>query len=177
MKRRDFSKKLVGGVIGAGVAGSAKHGRLAAQAVRTPTKNTRMHVGGDYHSVAGADITGKENLEYNLRYGVKHLTVNMRSDSRDGAWDAADLKNMKDNCEKYGVTFEAIRMDDDYIRMSDGPKRDRRLETIKENIRKASHVGVRVITYHWRVIPIRRNRRVAGRGGVTYAGFKLEDNW
>ena len=36
-----------------------------------------MHVGGDYHYVAGgqgADITGKENLEFNLRHGAKHLT-------------------------------------------------------------------------------------------------------
>ena len=37
-----------------------------------------MHVGGDYHSVAGgphADMTGTANLEYNLRHGVKHLTA------------------------------------------------------------------------------------------------------
>ena len=34
--------------------------------------------GGDYHSVAGgpgADITGKANLEYNLRHGIRHLTA------------------------------------------------------------------------------------------------------
>ena len=44
-----------------------------------------MHVGGDYHSVVGGDITSKANLEYNLRYGVKHLTVVMRK-SAPGRW-------------------------------------------------------------------------------------------
>ena len=139
-----------------------------------------MHVGGNYHSVAGgrgADITGKENLEYNLRHGVKHLTARVRGRSEDGAWDLDRLKEMKDNCDKHGVIFEAIRMDDDYIRLRKGPERDRYVEAIAANIRKASRVGVKVITYHWRVIPIRRNRRVTGRGGATYAGFKLEDNW
>jgi len=58
-----------------------------------------------------------------------------------------------------------------------GSERDRRLEAIIGNIRKASQVGVKVITHHWTVIPIRRNARQAGRGGVTYAAFKLEDNW
>src|SRR5438094_1801632 len=38
-------------------------------------------------------------------------------------------------------------------------------------------LGVKVITYHWTVIPIRRNRRTTGRGGSTYAAFKLEDDW
>ena len=58
-----------------------------------------------------------------------------------------------------------------------GSERDRRLEAIIGNIQKASQVGVKVITHHWTVIPIRRNARQAGRGGVTYAAFKLEENW
>ena len=179
MRRRDFGKQLVG-VVGAGVAGSANVAAASARAARVPRKNALMHVGGDYHSVAGgrgADITGKENLEYNLRHGVKHLTAKVKTLSEDGAWDLDELKRMKANCDEHGVIFEAIRMEDDYIRMRKGPQRDRTVETIMENIRKASRVGVQVITYHFRVIPIRRNRRVAGRGGATYNGFKLEDNW
>jgi D-mannonate dehydratase len=74
-----------------------------------------MHVGGDYHSVAGgpgADTTAKANLEYNLRHGVKHLTAQVRKVGPGGAWDADELKKMKDNCDAAGMTFEAIRMDD-----------------------------------------------------------------
>lgn len=139
-----------------------------------------MHVGGDYHSVAGgrgADITGKENLEYNLRHGVKHLTATVSKISPDGAWDLDDLKRMRDNCDKYGVILEAIRMDSGYITLRKGPERDRRLEAIIGNIQKASQIGVKIITHHWTVIPIRRNERRPGRGGSTYSAFRLEDNW
>ena len=38
-------------------------------------------------------------------------------------------------------------------------------------------MGAKIITYHWTVIPIRRNRQTKGRGNVTYAGFQLEENW
>jgi len=34
-----------------------------------------MYVGGDYHSIMGGDIASLQNIEYNLRHGVKHLTV------------------------------------------------------------------------------------------------------
>jgi len=173
MKRREFGKKIVGGAIAAGVAGSP------ASAI-VPKKNTLMHAGADYHSVAGgprADMTGKANLEYNLRHGVKHLTAQLRKVSEDGSWDLDELKRMKDNCDKAGFVFESIRMDSEYIMLRKGPERDRRLDTIIGNIQKASQVGVTVITHHWTLIPIRRNRQVTGRGGVTYAAFKLEDNW
>lgn len=181
MKRREFGGMVVGGVLAASVAASPGGGSTAAGQTGPPRrKNMLMHVGGDYHSVAGgpgADITDKENLEYNLRHGVKHLTVQVRKVSGYGAWDLDDLKRMRDNCERYGVILEAIRMDSQYILMPKGPERDRRLEAILGNIRKAAEVGVKIITYHWTVIPIRRNERRPGRGGSTYAAFKLEDNW
>jgi mannonate dehydratase len=136
-----------------------------------------MHVGGDYHSVAGPDIASRENLEYNLRYGVKHLTAQVRKRTPDGGWDPDELKRMRDACDKYGVMLEAIRMDAGYINQRPGAERDRELDNIIGNIQKASQVGVRIITYHWTVIPIRRNKQTRGRGGVTYAAFELEDNW
>ncbi|MGA2724449.1 MAG: mannonate dehydratase [Bryobacteraceae bacterium] len=182
IRRRDFGKTLVGGAVGAGIASGVNPEAALAQAGRAPKaeKNLLMHVGGDYHSVAGgpgADMTARANLEYNLRHGVKHLTAQVRKVGLDGAWDADELKRMKDNCDKAGMTFEAIRMDDDYIRLPKGPERDRKLDAIIGNIQKASEVGVKVITHHWTVIPIRRNSNVPGRGGVTYAAFKLEENW
>ncbi|MBI4877630.1 MAG: mannonate dehydratase [Acidobacteria bacterium] len=161
MQRREFGGTLVAGAIGAGA----------------PRRNSRMHAGGDYHSVAGAGIASKENLEYNLRFGVKHLTAQLRKRASGGGWDLDEMKRMRDDCEKSGVTLEAIRMDADYIALRPAPERDRELDIIAGNIRKAAQVGVQVITYHWTAIPIRRNRQTRGRGGVTYAGFKLEDNW
>jgi len=48
------------------------------------------------------------------------------------------MKRIKDNCDKYGVVLEAIRMDSDYIMLRKGPERDRMLESIMGNIQKAS---------------------------------------
>ena len=83
MKRRQFGGTLAGALVAAGDA-------APSQGARGPRKNTLMHVGGDYHSVAGgpgADITGKSNLEYNLRHGIKHLTAQVRGTGPDGAWN------------------------------------------------------------------------------------------
>jgi mannonate dehydratase len=136
-----------------------------------------MHVGGDYHSVLGPSITSKENLEYNLRHGVKHLTAQMRKLSPESGWSLDELEGMRESCGAHGVTLEALRMDADYIGLRPGAERDRELDVICGNIAKAAKVGVRVITYHWTAIPIRRNLKIPGRGGVTYAGFKLEPDW
>jgi hypothetical protein len=115
--RRTFGKSLVGGAVATGLASGVNPEAALAQAGRAPgaKKNLLMHVGGDYHSVAGgpgADTTAKANLEYNLRHGVKHLTAQVRKVGPGGAWDADELKKMKDNCDAAGMTFEAIRMDD-----------------------------------------------------------------
>jgi len=145
MRRREFGQKLATGVLGASVAGAASAGVAGAQTTRTPRKNTLMHVGGDYHSVAGgrgADMTGKANLEYNLRHGVKHLTAQVRGSSPDGAWDLDRLKRMRDNCDQQGVIFEAIRMDSAYIKLPKGTQRDRRLDSIIGNRRQGHHVSL-----------------------------------
>lgn len=168
MNRRQFAASAVSPLAAPALAPAA--------AAAKPRKNTLMHVGGDYHSVAGAGITSKENLEYNLRHGVSHLTAQMRNRG-DSGWDFDELRRMKDDCDRYGVQLEAIRMEPDYINLAPGAERDRQLNAILGNIEKASRVGVKYITYHWTVIPIRRNRQTKGRGGVTYAGFELEPNW
>jgi mannonate dehydratase len=177
IKRREFGKALAAGT---GAATISRSALAQSERAGTPRKNLLMHVGGDYHAIAGgsgADMTAKANLDYNLRHGVKHLTAQVRKVGPDGAWDADELKRMRDNCDKAGMTFEAIRMDSEYIMLPNGPERDRRLDAIVGNIQKASQVGVKVITHHWTVIPIRRNSQTPGRGGATYVAFKLEDNW
>ncbi|MHC4540308.1 MAG: hypothetical protein ACYS74_11070, partial [Planctomycetota bacterium] len=42
-------------------------------------------------------------------------------------------------CDKHGVILEAVRMEDDYIRLRKGLERDRMIETIQENIRGGLH--------------------------------------
>src|SRR3954464_12696131 len=127
MKRRQFGRTMAATV---GAASIGKRANLAATPPRTARRNTLMHVGGDYHSVAGGRITSRENLEYNLRHGVKHITAQMAERTEGAGWDPDELKRMRDNCDKYGVTFEAIRMDPRYITLRPGAERDRELDTI-----------------------------------------------
>src|SRR5262245_32757974 len=113
MKRREFAKSIAGGVFGAGVVGSVTPAPAHAAQEK---KNTLMHVGADYHSVAGTGgLTSKQNLEYNLRFGVKHLMPQVRKVAPDGTWDVDELTMMKDDCDKFGVEIEGLRMDADYI--------------------------------------------------------------
>jgi len=61
---------------------------------------------------------------------VKHLTAEVGK-RLQGAWDPDELKRMKDNCDKFGVALEAIRMNSDYInKLAKGPEREREIDTV-----------------------------------------------
>jgi mannonate dehydratase len=92
-------------------------------------------------------------------------------------WNLDLMKQWKADCDKSGKTWEAIRMDSSYIYFKPGAQRDRKIESVISDIKKASSVGVKVITMHWTLIPIRRNGHTDGRGGSSYHSFKLEENW
>ena len=185
MPRRDFARVVAGGVLGAGLAGPVRGAAAAEVTKPAPRKNTRHHVGGDYHCTLGDHWASKQNFEYHQRFGVKHLTSSTGAGEGGGAkaksgtndWDLDAMKRWKDACDRAGMVWEAIRMDSSYIYLPPGDARDRKLASILGNIQKASQVGVKVITMHWTLIPIRRNRQTPGRGGASYKGFKLEDDW
>ncbi len=179
--RRDFNKVLAGGAIGAGFLGTTPN--IAANKKSTiRVVNDKHHVGADYHVVMAEELLSwnkrqlqwatPRNFQYHGRYGVKHFTNIMR-----GKWNLDEMKRWKDSCDKEGVVWEAIRMDSGYIYHEPGTDRDKKLAEVIDNIQKASKVGVKVITMHWTLIPIRRNLRTPGRGGSSYLSFKLEENW
>jgi len=174
MARRDFAKVITTGMIGVGLTGTvAAMESVTSAPALIPKKNTLHHVGGDYHCVTGDHWTSKENIEFHLRYGVNHYTNIMNANE----WKIEDMKKWKDACDKGGMIWEAIRMDSSYIYLPPGAARDKKVAEIIENIKMASQVGVKIITMHWTLIPIRRNERTVGRGGSSYEAFKLEDNW
>lgn len=54
-----------------------------------------------------------------------------------GGWDPHELERMKNNCDKYGVVLEAIRMKSEYVnKLRKGPEREREIDIIVGNIRK-----------------------------------------
>lgn len=201
MQRREFGKTVLGTVAGLGLSNSSFAQTETARpgTPRAHKKNTKMHVSADYHVVAGPSFISKENFNYNLRYGVNHINpdpVRVQSGSappqekkagwgdfippegpQGGAFDLDGLKRMRDECDKMGMIIEGFRMDSGYIVMKPSPERDRKLDQVCENIRKAHAVGVGVISVHWTAIPIRRNGTQPGRGDSVYPSFKLESNW
>ena len=141
-----------------------------------------MHVGGDYHVVMADETlnyaqrqkqwTQVRNIQYHQRHGVRHLTNSM-----DGKWNMEEMMKWKEELDKLNMTWEAIRMDSGYIYARTLEERENKLLEVAENIKKASAVGVKVVTMHWTLIPIRRNGHTPGRGGSSYHSFKLEPDW
>ncbi len=190
MKRRDFAKLLVGGALGARLSTRAAAAPAPGPTALPPRTNTLHHVGGDYHCVFGDHWTDKKNFEFHQRQGVTSLSPSMDAGgdlssgtSHHGApppiepWNLDLMKRWKDACDRAGMRWEGIRMDSRYIYLKPGPERDRAVDVIIGNIEKASQVGVKLISHHWTMIPIRRNTNTPGRGGSRYRGFKLEENW
>jgi mannonate dehydratase len=202
MDRRDFGRALVTGAAAAGLGGTAQ-GASARMAADAPWRvfpdlpvrgDLKIRTGGDYWIIVGeGGMTSKVSLDWFARMNVRHLTAKGTSQlsatelsltnrlgdflAADGPWDLDRLKSMQDDCGKAGMTMEGVRMDSAYIAMKPGPERDRYLDVIRDNIRKAGAAGAKLVSYHWTITPIRRNRRIPGRGGSTYAGFRLEPNW
>lgn len=203
MDRRGFGKALIGGAVGAGVeaGGSAQaQNRPRDEIFRVlpdlPVRyNDKIRTGGDYHSQAGERFTDRTSLEYFRRFNARYLTVIASRAAAaapqsisefpryggflnaDGPWDGEALKRMQDDCQKADMVLEGVRMDSVYIIMKDGPMRERYLDIIRDNIRKAGAAGATLVSYHWTATPIRRNFNAPGRGGSTYEGFKLEPDW
>ena len=76
MKRRSLIKSLATGTIGAPLLNTDvfKEGVIDDL---SPRKNPLMRVGGDNHTVKthGIADTSKENLQFKLRHGVRHITA------------------------------------------------------------------------------------------------------
>jgi mannonate dehydratase len=206
MDRRNFGKALLGGVAGAGVI-AATAGTPAQAQTKASTKklgpgqvfadlkvrqNSKLRIGGDYHSVAGDAPTDKKSLEFFKRYGVNDVTITASRNVAQSmgppqptergleeltAWDGDALKRMQDDCKKMDMLLECVRMDSAFIIMRNDDDRKRWLDKMKENIRKCSAAGIPTISYHFTMIPQQRNKTAIIRGGATHNGFTLDPNW
>jgi len=201
MDRRNFGKALAVGAVGLG--GGAPIQAVSAGTVSDvpyrvlPDLKVRrlgdIHTGGDYHTLVGDGPTDPRSLDYFRRFNARYLTVRANTTATpeemkqwphagvflnaDGPWNGDELKRWQDACVAADMVLEAVRMDSAYIIMKEGPQREKYLDLIRENIRKAGQAGIKLVTYHWTMIPIRRNFTVPGRGNSIYDGFKLEPDY
>lgn len=201
MDRRHFTTALIGGsgmaALGAAPARPQTASNTDAPYRVLPDLRVRrlgdIHSGGDYHTLVGKGPTDPASLDYFRRFNARYLTVRASTKATpdemkkwphaggflnaDGPWDGDELALWQDNCQAADMVLEAVRMDSAYIIMKEGPLREKYIDIICENIRKAGRAGVRLVSYHWTMIPIRRNFTVPGRGHSIYDGFKLEKDY
>ena len=201
MDRRDFGRALIGATgLATSDVGSAKaqpnQNADAPYRVLPDLKVRRLgdiHTGGDYHTLVGHGPTDPASLDYFRRFNARYLTVRANTTATaeemkqwphagvflnaDGPWDGEELMRWQDNCRAADMVLEAVRMDSAYIIMKEGPQREKYVDLICENIRKAGRAGVKLVSYHWTMISIRRNFTVPGRGHSIYDGFKLEKDY
>jgi mannonate dehydratase len=201
--RRDFGKTVIGGAVGVGITADTADAQPKGPSPKDAAyrvfpdlpvrRNDKIRSGGDYHTVVGKNgFTSKESLEYFRRFNARYLTAAARDTgvvknpkriaggaemTAEGPWDLDLMKKMQDDCRNAGMVLECIRMSSAYILMKPGPERERFLDTLRDNIRKVGQAGCTLISYHWTMIPIRRNFTAPGRGGSTYLGFKLEPDY
>lgn len=189
MKRRSLIKSLSTGIVGIPLISSGFSGNRVFDDL-PPKKNLLMRVGGDNIFVENLpfDDTSKENLQFKLRYGVKHITAKVKKYEPDGSWDLDELKRMKENCDKYGVELECLNLGNTLetqienqltpnITLGKSPERDTEIEVILGNIKKAAEIDVQIVRYHWRILPIMRNGTKPRRGGSSYRTWDIEENW
>ncbi len=197
--RRGFGKSILGGAAGIAMAAATPlpSTSQAAEPQKPKTrKPLKVRLGGEYRIGDGGTIS-KQNLDYQGRWGITYLTTSVENGPRaspgvadppPGApkagrmvpsqpWNLDALKHMQDVCQQNGKVLEGIRMDSAYMIMKPGPERDRYLDLICDNVRKAGQAGITVISKHWSVNFLRRNTTTPGRGNSSYTGFTLEKDW
>jgi mannonate dehydratase len=198
MDRREFGKTFLGGVAGAGVLAATSPssaqtlGRNRVFPALKVIQNTKLKLGGDYHSVAGDTPTDRKSLEFFKRYAVDFVTVAAARNLAPvvgipqpsehtldelGPWNLDTLMQMQDDCRKMDMLLECVRMDSAYIIMKTKDERDRWLAKLGDNIRKCSKANIPSISYHFTMIPQQRNKVAVVRGGASHNGFTLDPNW
>ena len=138
MKRRDFGQVIAGAAIGASAAGCEKPGDISKDTAPTPKKKALMHVGSWHY-----DTPTVKDVQYLQRHGVKHLSGTVKKASSEGVWDLDDMKRMKDFIDKYDISLDTLRLSStSNVMLGKSPERDREIEIIIGNIKKAAEAGI-----------------------------------
>lgn len=123
----------------------------------------------DKEILTNARQMGIDRVQFNLPYDLK----------ADKCWKYDDLARLKDSCDAYGVTVEAmenmpISFYDKAMLGLEG--REEQIENVCESIRNLGRTGIPVLGYHfspsfvWRT----ENHAPVGRYGATVQVFDLE---
>ncbi|HUT62662.1 MAG TPA: mannonate dehydratase [Anaerolineae bacterium] len=178
MKRRDFGRALAAGSIGAVAANCEKPATVTENTTAKPQpKKVLMHVG------CQSGGTSVENLQFKTRHGVNNIDGGEPTLIPGKGWDLNEVLDMKERCEKYGVSLDAFhlplssagidRVPLPNIMLGKSPERDREIEIVQQMIEVTSRANIRLLNYNLIILPVLRTGRTPGRGGSTYSTWEL----
>ncbi len=118
-----------------------------------------------------------ERLTYAKQLGVSGVQMNTPLlPDETGCWEVADLKRLRERCEKYGLRLEALENVPLYFLdkvMLGLPGRDQQIENYQKTIRHMGEAGIPVLGYGWMPNWVWRTPYATGRGGVRVTAFDL----
>jgi mannonate dehydratase len=120
-----------------------------------------------------------ENLTFARQLGLDSVQFNTPDlPTGSGAWELSDLLWLKERCERYGLSIEALENVpvQFYDRAMLGlPGRDEQIENYQRTIRNMGKAGIPILGYHWMPNGVwRTSSTTAGRGGALVTAFDMD---
>jgi mannonate dehydratase len=165
MKKSDpLEQGLAAGEAAASAAGSAS---------QTSENGGRMYVlTNQYFGSTDAE------LRFLQRCGVRHKASTFPFHT-DCGWKLDELIRVRERHEAFGLTLDMSLLPiyqelHNIIYFGKSPERDREIDMVCEMIRTAARAGIHSLRYNTCILPTERTEREEGRGGYSYAAFRLD---
>ena len=121
----------------------------------------------------------QERLTFAKQIGVSGVQMNTpQLPSEDGYWKYEDLKRIKERCDEFGLTLEALENVPRtfyHKAMLGLPGRDEQIENYQRTIRNMAKAGIPTLGYNWMPNWVWRTPHKTGRGGVQVTSFSMNE--
>ncbi len=128
--------------------------------------------------------TTEELLSFFARHGIRNVCGVLGDRPGGGALTVEELEKLRDRCARHGISLDLVRLhflrprgvdsgSRSAIVLGQSPERDRDIEEIQNSIRSCARARVPGLTYNLTALGMLRNNPTVGRGGATYAAWRL----
>ncbi len=130
--------------------------------------------------------TDDRRLQFFKRHSVNNICGYPPNPGARGYATVEELSQMRDRCEKNGVSVDLVapsflasshidRTERPAIMLASSPERDVDIEHIQNLIRNCARAGVPAIKYNMSILGVLRTERTPGRGRSTYSTWRLRE--
>ncbi|MBM3460035.1 MAG: TIM barrel protein [Armatimonadetes bacterium] len=130
--------------------------------------------------------TSEKRLQFFKRHSVNHICGYPKEDPQRGFPTADELSDLRDRCQKHGVSLDMVapsflassHIDTTgrpAIMLAESLERDRDIERIQNLIRNCARAGIPAVKYNMSILGVLRTGRTPGRGGSSYSTWRLKE--